>query len=190
MLKDEDKTKEQLINELKELRSRIGQSKEVVVDRLTGLYNRRHFLDLAEYEFARTRRLERHLSAIMLDIDHLKQINDTYGQSIGDQVLAVVAKRCRTNVRFVDIPGRYGGGKFVLMLPEANLPAANQVAERLRQCVAKTPISTERGLIKITISLGVTSLTVDAPNLSDLLERSDKAMHLAKQGGRNRVEVG
>jgi len=190
MLKDEDKTKEQLISELKELRSRIGQSKEVVVDRLTGLYNRRHFLDLAEHEFARAHRLERHISAIMLDVDYLKQINDTYGQSIGDQVLTTVAKRCRTNVRFIDIPGRYGGVEFVLLLPEANLPAANQVAERLRQCVAKTTVPTEKGLITTTISLGVATLTPDTPSLSNLLELAEKAMRLAKQGGRNRVEVG
>ena len=189
-MKDEEKTKEQLINELNELRGRIAQSKEVVIDRLTGLYNRRHFFDLAEYEFARTRRLGQPLSAVMLDTDHLKQVNDTYGHDVGDRILAAVAKRCRTNIRYVDIPGRYEGGKFVFLLLEADLIAANQIAERIRQCVAKTPVSTGSGPITITISLGVASITADTPNLSALLEHADKAMQLAKQGGRNRVEVG
>ena len=189
-MKNEEKTKEQLINELNELRRRFAQSKEVVIDRLTGLYNRRHFFDLAEYEFARARRLDRPLSAVMLDTDHLKQVNDTYGHDVGDRILAAVAKRCRTNIRYVDIPGRYEGGEFVFLLLEADLPVANQIAERIRCCVAGEPIPTGSGPITITISLGVASITADTPNLSALLERSDKAMHFAKQVGRNRVEVG
>jgi len=165
-MRDEDKTKEQLINELKELRRRIAQMKEVVVDKMTGLYNRRHFLDLAEHEFARARRLDRPLSAIILDIDHLKQVNDTYGNEVGDQVLTAVAERCRTNLRYVDILGRYGGEEFVFLLPEADLPASNQIAERIRRCIAGTPVSTEIGSIKITSSLGVAYLTKETPNMS------------------------
>lgn len=188
-MKDEEKTKEQLINELNELRGRFAQSKEIVIDRLTGLYNHRHFFDLAEYEFARARRFNRPLSAVMLDIDHLKQVNDTYGHTVGDRVLAAVAKRCRTNIRYIDIPGRYEGVKFVFLLMEADLTAANQIAERIRCCVAGEPIPTESGPINVTISLGVASIIADTYSLSSLLERTDKALHLAKEGGRNRVEV-
>lgn len=188
-MKEEDESKEQLTKELRELRKRINQLKELVVDELTGLYSRRHFLDLAEHEFARARRFERPLSAIMLDVDNLKQVNDTYNPTIGDQVLDEVAKRCRATVRYVDIVGRYGGGKFALLLPEANLKVAKEIAKRLRKFMSKTPVTTKKGPVNLTISLGVTNITPDTTNLSAFLRQTDKAMQRAKKKGRNRIEV-
>ncbi len=189
MNKDEDKPKEQLINELKELRGRVSQLKETVVDQLTGLFSRRHFFDLAQHEFVRARRFGRPLSVVMLDIDGLTKVNETYGHAIGDQVLATVADRCRTNVRYVDILGRYGGEEFIILLPEADLEIAKKIADRLRRSVADVPLSTQGGTIIVTISLGVANLTEDTPNMTVLLDRAEKAIHFAKQGGGDRVET-
>ncbi len=189
-MKDEEKVKEQLIQELKELRERVSQMKESVVDELTRLYNRRHFFDLAQHEFLRARRFERPLSAIIVDTDDLNKINEDYGHAIGDQALATVADRCRTNVRYVDILGRYGGEEFVILLPEADLETARKIAERLRQSVAGTSVTTQGGPITMTVSIGVADMTKDTPNLPALLDRIEKAMHVAKLEGGDSVEIG
>ena len=186
---DEEKVKEQLINELNQLRERVAQLKEAVVDHLTGLYSRPHFFDLAQHEFVRARRFTRPLSVIMLDIDELNYINESYGHSVGDQVISTVADRCKTNVRYVDILGRYGGEEFVILLPEADIEKAQQIAERVRRFVAKTPIPTQSGSITVTVSLGVADLTKDTPNMPALIDRIERAIHFAKQGGGDRVET-
>jgi len=160
-----------------------------ITDSLTGLHNRRHFLELAEHEFQRARRYQRPLSVVMLDIDHFKRVNDTYGHATGDQVLRAVAARCRETLRAIDFMGRVGGEEFILLLPENGLEGARRAAERLRQRVAETPIETERGTVSVTISLGVASLTADCPDLKTLLERVDAALYAAKNAGRNRVET-
>lgn len=161
-----------------------------VTDGLTGLHNRRHFSELAEDEFDRARRYGRPLSAVMLDMDHFKQVNDTHGHAVGDQVLRTVAQRCRENLRDIDLLGRYGGEEFVVLLPESKLGGARHAAERLRRCVAGSPVETEHGPLAITISLGIALLTDDCPKLAALLDRADAAMYAAKQAGRNRVGVG
>jgi diguanylate cyclase (GGDEF)-like protein len=163
-----------------------------ITDGLTCTYNRRHFFELAERELERARRYGHAVSAIMLDIDHFKQVNDTYGHAIGDQVLRTVVKRCCENTRSVDILGRYGGEEFAIILPTTDLPTAHTVAERLRRCIADTPIPTEQGDLTITISLGVaSSVQCDGhdEDVAFLLNRADAAMYAAKQAGRNRVAV-
>ena len=160
-----------------------------ITDPLTGLHNRRHFFELAEHEFDRVRRYKHPLSAIMLDFDHFKKVNDTYGHAVGDQVLQTVAVRCRENLREVDILGRYGGEEFAILLPETASPVAQQTAERLRQCVAEASVLTDGGPVAVTISLGVAGLTPDTPDLASLLDHADSAMYVAKQAGRNRVVV-
>ncbi len=160
-----------------------------ITDGLTGTYNRRHFFELAEREIERGRRYGHAVSAIMLDIDHFKQVNDTYGHATGDQVLRAAAERCSESIRDVDILGRYGGEEFVVVLPATDLSGALSTAERLRQCVAETPIPTDRGDVTITISLGVASNIQDNGDLAVLLNRADAAMYAAKQAGRNRVAV-
>ncbi len=159
-----------------------------VTDELTGAYNRRHLFELAEFEFAQARRYMRPLSAIMFDLDRFKDINDTYGHAIGDQVLRWVAGHCRGVVRDVDVWGRYGGEEFAVVLPETELKGAVQVAERLRREVADLPIETARGPIHVTVSLGVAELGDEMSDVHALIDRADAAMYFAKRTGRNRVE--
>ncbi len=160
-----------------------------IVDGLTSLHNRQHFLELAEIEFQRARRYRHPLSAVMLDIDSFKQANDAYGHAVGDQVLQNVAARCRQNLRDIDLLGRYGGDEFVALLPENDLNGARIAAERLRQCVAEAPVDTDRGPLSVTISLGVAALADDVPDMATLVNQADAALYRAKNAGRNRVAV-
>jgi diguanylate cyclase (GGDEF)-like protein len=122
-------------------------------DGLTGLHNRYHFMELSQHEFMRARRYNQSLAAIMIDIDHFKQVNDTYGHAAGDEVLRTVAWRCKKAVRQIDILGRYGGEEFTTLVLNADLQGVLIVAERLRRCIAETPIDSSQGPIQITISL-------------------------------------
>jgi len=165
-----------------------------MTDELTGLFNRRGFFQLGEREFERALRFGRPLSALMLDIDHFKRVNDTHGHAGGDQVLRVLADCFRQNTRAIDIAGRYGGEEFALLLPEILQSEAIQIAERLRQSMAdlSIPIGSEKGHsspvdISITVSIGVTALSQDGQSLTDLLDRADHALYRAKDSGRNRV---
>jgi len=160
-----------------------------ITDSLTGLHNRRHFLELAELEFHRARRYQHPLSAMMLDIDHFKRVNDTYSHALGDQVIQAVAALCRENLRDIDLMGRYGGDEFVALVPEVNLDDARKAAERLRKIIADAPIDTERGPLNITISIGVVALAPDYLDFASLLNQADAALYTAKNAGRNRVEA-
>jgi diguanylate cyclase (GGDEF)-like protein len=160
-----------------------------ITDALTGLYNRRGFFDLGQREIDRFQRFGRPLTAIMLDIDHFKEVNDTHGHSVGDQVLATLARRFRTNIRHVDILCRYGGEEFAILLPETDLFTASEIAERIRRSIADEPFQTDHGQMRVTISLGVTRALPETADLQALLERADGALYRAKSGGRNRVEI-
>ena len=161
-----------------------------ITDALTGLYNRRGLFELGQREIDRAARFNRPLTALMIDLDHFKRVNDTYGHAVGDQVLRAVAECCRNNIREIDVAGRYGGEEVVILLPENDRVAASQVAERLRQAISATPAATERGDIAITISVGVAALAAGDHDLAALIHRADVALYAAKQGGRNRVVVG
>jgi diguanylate cyclase (GGDEF)-like protein len=161
-----------------------------ITDSLTNLYNRRHFSKVGENEVQRVCRYGRSLSAIMLDIDHFKRVNDTFGHKVGDQILQGVAESCRQELRAVDVLGRYGGDEFVILLPENDRVAAGKVAERLRKTIAHRQLNTAKGPIKVTASLGVVSVDCDKPSLETLLSRADKALYVAKKRGRNRVSKG
>jgi diguanylate cyclase (GGDEF)-like protein len=181
-----------LFRNLKKSESELGKALEevqrlAITDSLTGLYNRRHFFELAEHELQRARRYRRSLSAIMLDIDHFKQVNDTYGHAVGDHVLKEVADSCRQAMLKEDVLGRYGGEEFVIMMPESNLVATCQVAERLRQSIAQKTIDTEVGPVMVTVSLGVITLDDECSTLETLLAGADQALYWAKRSGRNRV---
>ncbi|MBA3531112.1 MAG: diguanylate cyclase [Ardenticatenales bacterium] len=158
-------------------------------DGLTGLYSRRHFFELGEAALHKARYEGRPLSAIMLDIDHFKRINDNYGHAVGDQVLRAVADLCQDDIRGSDILGRYGGEEFVLLLPETDIGAAQRIAERLRQRLAQTEITTNNYQITITASMGVAPLLPEMSDLAALLDQADGALYAAKQAGRNRVMV-
>ncbi len=165
-----------------------------ITDPLIGIFNRRHFMELARREHQRALRYQRPLSIIMMDLDHFKRVNDTYGHLIGDQVLRATALLCQDHLRETDIIGRYGGEEFVMLLPEtSDEPHENstslKVAERLRRVIAHTPIKTSRGDIPITASLGIVDLTPAGEDIEILLDRADQALYIAKQTGRNRVVV-
>ena len=163
--------------------------KLAITDELTGLHNRRHFFTLARKEFHRARRYGRCLSAIMLDFDKFKEINDTYGHAIGDDVLRTIARCLSDNIRDVDIIGRYGGEEFGIILPETDFHDAKIAAERLRARVAEHVVITMHGLLSVTISLGVAVLSDDIKTLYELLDRADQALLRAKRSGRNQVEM-
>jgi diguanylate cyclase (GGDEF)-like protein/PAS domain S-box-containing protein len=156
-------------------------------DPLTGLYNRRGLFDLGQHEVERFRRFNRPFSVIMIDLDHFKRVNDAYGHAIGDQVLIGLTKTLNEKIRDIDTIGRYGGEEIVVLLPETGLAAGMRAAERLRRYVENLPISTDRGELHITISMGVAEFKENTPDLETLLDQADTAMYQAKQAGRNQV---
>ena len=123
----------------------------------------------------------------MLDIDHFKKVNDTYGHAIGDQVLQELARLAKMSLRTVDILARYGGEEFVIMLPETTVEEAVKTAERLRLSTANATLPTRVGNMSITISLGVVAQDDNCRNLEELLDRSDQACYASKRTGRNKV---
>jgi diguanylate cyclase (GGDEF)-like protein/PAS domain S-box-containing protein len=157
-----------------------------ITDALTGIFNRRHFFELASREFERARRFYRPLTLVMCDIDHFKSVNDTYGHLIGDQVLHMVAERFRRNLREVDLLGRYGGEEFVALLTEVDCERGSDVGERLRAAIEAPAFRVEDQNVSVSISVGVADIK-DCPNLEILLDRADQALYEAKQNGRNRV---
>lgn len=159
-----------------------------LIDSLTGLYNRRGLFELGKVEFARATRSDRPFSGIMIDLDHFKDVNDTYGHPIGDQVLCEVARRVKRCIREIDFVGRYGGEEIIILLPETNMNAALHVAERLRIAIGNRPILAEGGTeLSITASLGVANRDDNTTTLETLIARADQAMYIAKHKGRNRV---
>jgi diguanylate cyclase (GGDEF)-like protein/PAS domain S-box-containing protein len=167
-----------------------------ITDELTGLFNRRGFLQLGEREFERAVRFNRPLAALMFDLDHFKRVNDTYGHPAGDQVLRALTACFRENTRGIDVVGRYGGEEFVLLLPETPLPEAVQIAERLRESIAalSVPVCPVNGdssadSVRITVSIGIAVVVPGIRKLSVLIELSDQAMYRAKASGRNCVVV-
>ncbi len=160
-----------------------------ITDDLTGLFNRRHFYDLAEIEFNRAKRYSHPLTALIADIDHFKQFNDRYGHLIGDRVLHEVARMLQESLRDSDILGRYGGEEFSVLLSMTDMKAAVFVAERLLKHVAETPVETDAGELHVQLSVGVAAFSKETPTLYSLINRADQAMYSAKEAGRNRVGV-
>lgn len=157
------------------------------IDSLTGINNRRNFLDLAQKEISRSSRYDRPFSMVMLDIDYFKKVNDTYGHSVGDKVLIEFCAVCLKQLRKNDIMGRLGGEEFAIALVECDPEMAAIFAERIRQAVAShaVPIGSEE--IRFTVSLGVTSMRQGC-DLDSILERADNALYRAKENGRNQVQ--
>ncbi|MDR1779062.1 MAG: diguanylate cyclase [Clostridiales Family XIII bacterium] len=156
-------------------------------DGLTGLYNRRYFLDHALKELDRAQRTNSPASLIMLDLDHFKVVNDTYGHAAGDEVLRTVSNRLRSAVRTYDIVARYGGEEFVIFLANADINIGRQLAERIRLKVEEKPCVYLGEEIPFTCSLGVAELHADVENLDELIRRADEALYNAKESGRNQV---
>ncbi len=158
-------------------------------DSMTGLFNRRYFFEVAHFEFERARRYDRPVSAIMLDLDNLKLINDRYGHQAGDLALQTVAKICQTILRQVDLIGRYGGDEYVIFLPETNGEQAKQAAERLRKAIADTALTIEDKKIQLTISVGAAALHPGIYTVEELIDQADQAQYKAKHSGKNKVEA-
>ena len=158
------------------------------VDPLTGSLNRRKFEEYAISELSRVRRYSSRLSLMMLDIDHFKIVNDTYGHATGDVVLKQFYECCKNCVRETDIVARIGGEEFVILLPETGESDAIELAQRVRLAVKQLLIPVEQGEIRITVSIGVTEWNKDAfRGIEEMMQYADKALYEAKEGGRNQV---
>jgi len=162
-------------------------------DSLTGLYNRWFVLEKIDSEMNRALRHGSPMSLLMLDVDHFKQVNDTWGHPAGDQVLQAIGKLLRESCRVYDVPGRYGGEEFCVVLPETKVGNTNVVAERIRSRLAATELPCGETSITITASIGIAGLeeSDSAASLSPaaLIDRADRALYSAKSRGRNRVET-
>lgn len=179
-----------LTEELHELRARVLELQQhAQTDSLTGLYNKRFFDTSLLQEVDRTTRTGFATTLILLDVDHFKSFNDKHGHVAGDKVLEHIASLLRDNLRKLDIPCRYGGEEFALILPSTPLLVAVQVAERLRNIIASSVLNFENKTLAITASFGVDSLTLeDSTNTENFVQRVDEQLYRAKNAGRNCVQ--
>ncbi|MEM8544123.1 MAG: diguanylate cyclase [Cyanobacteria bacterium P01_H01_bin.119] len=188
--------------ELKHTRDQLQQALVklkylAATDALTGVANRRQILELGTKEINRARRYQRSLTALMLDIDHFKVVNDTHGHQVGDRALKMLTRIAQSVLRKGDYLGRLGGEEFVAILPETDAAEAERVAERLRHTLAETNIldgstaldssAPSPEAVFITVSIGVTPLAAADHNIDDLIRRVDQALYRAKHLGRNRT---
>lgn len=158
-------------------------------DAATGLFNRRYLMETGEHELARMRRYGSPLALMMLDVDHFKRVNDTWGHPVGDRVLQGVAQVMKAMVRDQDTVGRLGGEEFAVVLPETDRPGVLVIAERMRAAVEATPlaIADDGTPVRVTVSIGVTEVRPKLDSFEEALMRADQALYKAKDGGRNRV---
>ena len=175
---------EQRNQQLDELNRQVNAV--AIHDQLTGLYNRHFIVNQLERQFGSFRRYGNACSIIMADIDHFKQVNDRYGHSVGDEVLAAFSRLVESTVRQDDLIGRYGGEEFLLILPMTNLAAASLLAQRIRARLAAVPLIEQPVMLVVTASFGVAQLT-KGESIDKWLQRSDQAMYRAKEHGRNCV---
>jgi len=160
------------------------------VDPLTNCLNRRKFEELSNLEMQRSSRYSTPLSFLMLDIDHFKTINDTYGHAIGDDVLKYFSSVCLKLARATDVVARVGGEEFIIMLPETDEKGAFIFAERVREEIYNSILTIDGHTIKYTVSIGISSLDSDRDSaVSMILQRADAAMYEAKESGRNRSVI-
>ncbi len=174
----------QLTDEIHAVNDKLAQI--AVTDPLTKLFNRRAVYEHLEREFARSQRYGNPFCVFMMDIDHFKNVNDTYGHSVGDQVLVLVSDALRKSVRGTDVIGRYGGEEFIVLAPETDVESARVLGERLRTCVS-AQTHDAAGVPGVTISIGVAQ--AESGNMShfeELVHLADSALYDAKRGGRDR----
>jgi len=165
-------------------------SHQAIIDHLTGLFNRRYLGETLEREMRRSKRKDAPLALIMLDLDHFKRFNDTYGHEAGDNLLRALGIFLKNHIRQEDVPCRYGGEEFVLILPETTLAVALKRAEEIREKVPQLPVNQRGQLLEsATVSLGVAIFPDHGATGEELLRAADDAMYQAKRGGRDRVVV-
>jgi diguanylate cyclase (GGDEF)-like protein len=178
----------QVVNNEHTLREKAEQ--EARRDFLTGLHNRQAYQERISHETERAKRYGRPLSLLMVDIDNFKLVNDSLGHEWGDTVLQKVANLLGTNLRNVDFVARYGGEEFIVILPETDLDGAMEVANRLRLAIKESPVETPRGLLPLTVSIGVSSSKLgDFADHKQLASNADQALYVAKKSGKDRVET-
>jgi len=158
-------------------------------DPLTGVYNRRRFLELGEYECVREVRNRRGMTLLALDIDHFKRVNDTHGHGVGDETLVRFVQACSACLRAMDTLGRSGGEEFSVLLPETVLADARDVAERMRGAVERCVMNAGLDTFQVTVSIGVAQLR-EGESFEALMARADLLLYQAKDAGRNRVHAG
>lgn len=154
-------------------------------DVLTGLFNRRHMDEQLRSEIKTARRHDQEIAVLLLDVDHFKAVNDTFGHAAGDAVLCELADRINRQLRAGDVAGRWGGEEFLVLLPRSGLPGAVDAGERIRAVVAATPILAAEHVINVTISGGCAA--GPGPSAEDLVHRADTGLYQAKDSGRNRI---
>ena len=172
------------------LRTNLDHSLEMAVtDQLTGLHNRRYMFGQLKALVDRSRQGGEPVSALLIDLDHFKQVNDGFGHDVGDEVLREFSVRLATNVRAIDLPCRFGGEEFAVIMPETKLEDAQRIAERIRLHVGSAPfrVSGGRESLSVTISIGVAATIGEGDSPDKLLKRADAALYEAKAAGRNRV---
>lgn len=185
-----------------ELKSEVEKlSKLVSTDTLTGLHNYRYFTEVITQEIERSQRTAQPTTLIMLDADHFKRVNDQWGHETGNKALLLIARCIKDNIRKLDIPCRYGGEEFAVILPSTDIATAIQVSERIRQTIENSPLVLENtdetkaenedksNSITLTVSLGVSSYvgSQKGDNWHKLVERADKELYRAKEQGRNQT---
>ncbi|WP_066382865.1 MULTISPECIES: diguanylate cyclase [unclassified Anabaena] len=169
-----------------ELKKKLAEVEKLAqIDALTGVLNRRSFLKAAEQEFNQACRYESTFSLLLLDIDHFKKINDTYGHLTGDRALVTFTSVVSSTLRKVDLIGRYGGEEFVVLMPHTNASQALTAAHRIRSVVAETPIPTLTNTLSITVSIGIAVYQTEDIKIDDMFHRADDALYQAKAKGRN-----
>ncbi len=162
--------------------------RQATIDGLTGLANHKTFYEILEKELWRSRRYGGQISLVMVDIDNLKKINDTYGHRAGDKVIKQISKKMKEHIRQIDTPARYGGDEFAVILPNTSLADAVIVAERMVNAVANSPVTWKKEQIALSISVGLGQYDADTTP-EDITSRSDQALYTAKQAGKNTVKI-
>ena len=156
-------------------------------DPMTDLYNRRAFFESSEKFVSEVKAKKTSICLAMADVDNFKRMNDTYGHSVGDELLIAIAGRLRGALDDRDLIGRYGGEEFILLLAGADSERGMKVCERLRRAICDSPIQTAAGLLNVTMSIGVASLSIDNPDLPTTINQADHALLRAKCTGKNRI---